>query len=1065
MDHTWRGRVFSLVLLLALLLLSMRHLTLSSTLVVADSDRLLIPDEPHKHAAEAQRQAVNDIPAVGSTDTSGLTQTDPLPHEHQSSWVDWVPLSSPVTTPLWAVWGSSNTDVLAVGQGGVILEYNGSDWAEMNSGTSATLFGVWRSHSGDGFAVGEAGTILSYDGSEWIEAHSGITVTLRGVWGSDGSNVFAVGFEGTILKFDGSEWSPMHSGTSEVLHAVWGSGPDDVFAVGNSGTILHYDGSEWNSMSGGGLNTLTALGGTSGSDVYATSDIWWDQLLHYDGDEWSPVWTPGAETWRGVWVGASSGVFIVGWRVPSDSPRTTAGVIARYDGTSWTQTQTDSELNDVWGSASGDVYAVGHDGTIVHSVIEPPTHSVSGFVRDSLGTGISGVTVSAGSASSAVTSYLGHYTITGLVPGSYSVTAARSGWTFTPSVRTVGVPPNAVGQNFTGVQSGSSFNLISGYVRDYEGNPISGAIVSCDPGWGVALTDANGYYEIDPMLRGVYVVSAVVGQNSLSPAARVVRVPPSAVQQNFTTVPQYGSLTGMVKEKGTLQPIRNARVSVGGAVGFTDEAGRYALTEILPGTHTLNVSASGYESLRESGFSVSENDILTKDIQLQSVRSQGYYLPYPAGSTYTCTQGNNSRPSHLGNWRYAFDFNLANGDAVVASLEGRVVEIVEKYTESQACGDSSCIPFANYVRVRHADGYDTLYLHVNHNSVTRYVQKDQFVRRGQQIAESNNTGWTTNPHLDITRHEWGSALESPSQPLAFVDVPGDGVPVLHGVYTSANHLVDATTANTTTVADVPPRGTVDLILNGTPTHTLEVRAFGYLSDVTEMKLSNSEADFEVANWEPYVTNLPWTHPSVYAQFRDGNGNLSEVVSDMIDAVGYESIEARFVIGPTVCVNAPLDLANRSSPFCQGCRWLWDFGNGVTSTTAEPQFDFSGQTSFYGYWSPGAYMVTLSVSNAFTTTSYTQSVQALPQPSADFTLRQEGNTITVESQAPDATSWLWTFGDGAASTGRVARHTYAAASTPVEYLIQLVVENDHGCASSSYQSVSTYPAVYLPLVLR
>ena len=79
-----------------------------------------------------------------------------------------------------------------------------------------------------------------------------------------------------------------------------------------------------------------------------------------------------------------------------------------------------------------------------------PTYSISGHVRDSSGNPIFGVVVSAGAAGSATTDGNGAYTITGLAAGTYTLTPSKSGYTFTPATRTVSVPPDATGKDFTG---------------------------------------------------------------------------------------------------------------------------------------------------------------------------------------------------------------------------------------------------------------------------------------------------------------------------------------------------------------------------------------------------------------------------------------------------------------------------------------------------------------------------------------------------------------------------------------------------------------------------------------
>ena len=110
------------------------------------------------------------------------------------------------------------------------------------SGTTNWLNGVWGSSPSDVFAVGERGTILHYDGSAWSAMASGTSNRLNGVWGSSSSDVFAVGEPGTILHYDGSAWSAMTSGATRSLRGVWGSSSSDVFVAGGYGTILYYNG-------------------------------------------------------------------------------------------------------------------------------------------------------------------------------------------------------------------------------------------------------------------------------------------------------------------------------------------------------------------------------------------------------------------------------------------------------------------------------------------------------------------------------------------------------------------------------------------------------------------------------------------------------------------------------------------------------------------------------------------------------------------------------------------------------------------------------------------------------
>jgi hypothetical protein len=268
----------------------------------------------------------------------------------------WV-LESPLPggNSVSSVWGSSPSDVFAVGTDGTILHYDGSTWSAMVSGTANDLYSIWGSSHSDIFAVGWNGTILHYDGSAWSTMSSGTTSNLADVWGSSPSDVFAVGWDGAILHYDGSTWSAMSS-TSNCLCGVWGSSPSDVFAVGISGTILHYNGSSWSPMVSGTTMELDGVWGSSSSDVFIVGIG--GTILHYNGSTWSAMSSGTKNELFGVWGSSPSDVFAVGWN----------GTILHYNGSTWSpmSSGTTNALEVVWGSSSTDVFAVGWNGTILH---------------------------------------------------------------------------------------------------------------------------------------------------------------------------------------------------------------------------------------------------------------------------------------------------------------------------------------------------------------------------------------------------------------------------------------------------------------------------------------------------------------------------------------------------------------------------------------------------------------------------------------------------------------------------------------------------------------------------
>lgn len=103
---------------------------------------------------------------------------------------------------------------------------------------------------------------------------------------------------------------------------------------------------------------------TSGTDIFVVGGD--GSAAHDDGTDWTPIDAGTYADLEAVWCSSSSDAFAVGEYIASGS----AGVIAHYDGNSWTKMNT--PLNDgmpeadrfyaVWGSAPNDVFAVGGNG-------------------------------------------------------------------------------------------------------------------------------------------------------------------------------------------------------------------------------------------------------------------------------------------------------------------------------------------------------------------------------------------------------------------------------------------------------------------------------------------------------------------------------------------------------------------------------------------------------------------------------------------------------------------------------------------------------------------------------
>jgi PKD repeat protein len=144
-------------------------------------------------------------------------------------------------------------------------------------------------------------------------------------------------------------------------------------------------------------------------------------------------------------------------------------------------------------------------------------------------------------------------------------------------------------------------------------------------------------------------------------------------------------------------------------------------------------------------------------------------------------------------------------------------------------------------------------------------------------------------------------------------------------------------------------------------------------------------------------------------------------------------------------------------------WLWDFGDGETSTASRP---------VHAYIAAGTYSVTLTVTNAEGSASTTQTdlVTVAPNPpllNARFTADQTAGGAPLAVQFTDqsvggATSWAWDFGDGSVSAAQNPAHVYAANG---KYTVTLTVTSPDGTNTrikTDYINVAALPTTLTPV---
>ncbi len=155
-----------------------------------------------------------------------------------------------------------------------------------------------------------------------------------------------------------------------------------------------------------------------------------------------------------------------------------------------------------------------------------------------------------------------------------------------------------------------------------------------------------------------------------------------------------------------------------------------------------------------------------------------YHMPYAKGTSFQVTQAFPDKMTHGdATNRHAIDFAMPEGTPVYAARAGTV--ITTEYANFSGGTDPSDLSKANTVRIAHDDGTIGVYAHLSWNAIR--VRTGQDVKRGQYIANSGNTGFSSGPHLHFeVRQNKGMKLRS--VPVMFEGAGGSSVIPRSGEY-------------------------------------------------------------------------------------------------------------------------------------------------------------------------------------------------------------------------------------------------------------------------------------------
>ena len=266
--------------------------------------------------------STTDVWAVGGDPGDGA---GPMVIHYDGS--EWTRLETGHVGDLWWTFGFTGGPVYMGGAGGTILRYEDGAFSPMTTPGTQTVFGIWGSSPSEMSAVGGAtggaqgAFAWRLEGDEWVAAPGfpaelADTDAIWKVYGHGADDVWLVGTRGTIVHYDGEAFSTANPGTGESLFTVHGNG-EHFAAVGGFGTgiILETDdGNHWVDASPRAAQPLVGVcltqdGGTAvgqfGAVYERVGGAWQEDDTGFLLDE----------TLHSVWIDPTGGRWAVGGQV------------------------------------------------------------------------------------------------------------------------------------------------------------------------------------------------------------------------------------------------------------------------------------------------------------------------------------------------------------------------------------------------------------------------------------------------------------------------------------------------------------------------------------------------------------------------------------------------------------------------------------------------------------------------------------------------------------------------------------------------------------------------------
>lgn len=201
---------------------------------------------------------------------------------------------------------------------------------------------------------------------------------------------------------------------------------------------------------------------------------------------------------------------------------------------------------------------------------------------------------------------------------------------------------------------------------------------------------------------------------------------------------------------------------------------------------------------------------------------------------------------------------------------------------------------------------------------------------------------------------------------------------------------------------------------------------------------------------PGTEQYTFTRPGRYTVKMTAFNSCSEMTEEETIIVLEQPLPAFHAEVTLGCADLPVQFRNTTQG---GITYLWDFGDGTTSSETEPLHIYKGDQEYY--------TVTLTATNTLGCSdkvTRNQYIRVVPPPIAAFNVNPStlisipDYTFKFEDESTNnPTIWEWNFGDKL-GTSRLRNPSYTYLDTGT-YKVTLKVTNQNGCFTTTFKNVT------------